>query len=247
MLVWMHVLDECRVRSAHEGSDRDPSRGDLAGRRRHPRAARRGRRSHRHLHRRRDRLRGVRPCAAQAQTRGVRPGPALTRALPRPRPGVPAGERRAPDGDRAELPGTREAGRRRHDPDRAELLPGPRDRRGAEAGRRAAQRRSGRRCRCDGRPRPRPIPSMTAVVAALVPVVVAAALLVAGLVLLVTRQVATALPVLLDLLLAAGLLRLSATASWQAIASAAAIVLLRKLVALGLAAARRARAEPASA
>jgi hypothetical protein len=88
---------------------------------------------------------------------------------------------------------------------------------------------------------------MTAVVAALVPVVLAAALLVAGLVLLVTRQVATALPVLLDLLLAAGLLRLSATASWQAIASAAAIVLIRKLVTLGLAAARRARAEPASA
>ena len=88
---------------------------------------------------------------------------------------------------------------------------------------------------------------MTAVVAGLVPAVIAAALLVAALVLLVTRKVAAALPVLLDLLLAAGLLRLSATASWQAIASAAGIVVVRKLATLGIAAARRARAEPASA
>ena len=88
---------------------------------------------------------------------------------------------------------------------------------------------------------------MTELVAALVPVVVAAALLVAGLVLLATRQVAVALPVLLDLLLVAGLLRLSATGSWQAIASAAAIVVVRKLATLGIGAARRARAEPASA
>ena len=88
---------------------------------------------------------------------------------------------------------------------------------------------------------------MTAVVAGLVPLVVAAALLVSGLVLLVTRRVGVSLPVLLDLLLTAGLLRLSASASWQAIASAAAIVVVRKLATLGIAAARRARAEPASA
>ena len=68
---------------------------------------------------------------------------------------------------------------------------------------------------------------MTAVVAGLVPLVVSAALLVSGLVLLVTRRVGVALPVLLDLLLTAGLLRLSASASWQAIASAAAIVVVR--------------------
>src|SRR5918912_785974 len=89
--------------------------------------------------------------------------------------------------------------------------------------------------------------SLSALVAALVPVVVAAALAVSALTLLSTRRIATALPVLLDLLLAAGLLRLSATASWQAIASAAAIVVIRKLATLGIGAARRARAQPAAA
>jgi hypothetical protein len=88
---------------------------------------------------------------------------------------------------------------------------------------------------------------LSALVTALVPVVVAAALAVSALTLLSTRRIATALPVLLDLLLAAGLLRLSATASWQAIASAAAIVLIRKLATLGITAARKARAAPASA
>jgi hypothetical protein len=86
----------------------------------------------------------------------------------------------------------------------------------------------------------------SALVAALVPVVVAAGLALSALTLLSTRRMTTALPVLLDLLLAAGLLRLSATASWQAIASAAAIVLIRKLATLGITAARRARAEPAT-
>jgi hypothetical protein len=89
--------------------------------------------------------------------------------------------------------------------------------------------------------------SLSALVAALVPVVVAAGLALSALTLLSTRRVTTALPVLLDLLLAAGLLRLSATASWQAIASAAAIVVIRKLATLGITAARRARAQPASA
>lgn len=84
-------------------------------------------------------------------------------------------------------------------------------------------------------------------VASLVPLVVAAALLSSGLALLVTRRVGVALPVLLDLLLAAGLMRLSATATWQAIGSAAAIVVIRKLATLGIAAARRARAAPARA
>jgi hypothetical protein len=88
---------------------------------------------------------------------------------------------------------------------------------------------------------------LSALVTAHVPVVVAAALAVSALTLLSTRRIATALPVLLDLLLAAGLLRLSATASWQAIASAAAIVLIRKLATLGITAARKARAAPASA
>ena len=86
----------------------------------------------------------------------------------------------------------------------------------------------------------------SALVAALVPVVVAAGLALSALTLLSTRRMTTALPVLLDLLLAAGLLRLSATASWQAIASAAAIVVIRKLATLGITAAGRARAEPAT-
>ncbi len=86
----------------------------------------------------------------------------------------------------------------------------------------------------------------SALVAALVPVVVAAGLALSALTLLSTRRMTTALPVLLDLLLAAGLLRLSATASWQAIASAAAIVVIRKLATLGITAARRARSEPAT-
>ncbi len=85
---------------------------------------------------------------------------------------------------------------------------------------------------------------MTAVVAAVVPLVVAAALVLSALALVVTRRVGVALPILLDLLLAAGLLRLSATGSWQAIASAAAIVVVRKLATLGIAAGRRARAVP---
>jgi len=64
--------------------------------------------------------------------------------------------------------------------------------------------------------------------------VAAAAVLIGLLVLAVTRSVRTALPVLLDLLLAAGLLRLSADLGWGAIAGAAAIVLIRKLVSFGL-------------
>ena len=91
--------------------------------------------------------------------------------------------------------------------------------------------------------------SLTAMVAAtisaLVPLLVVAGLVLAGFALLTTRRLATALPILLDFLLAAGLVRLGATASWQAIASAAAIVLIRKLASLGIAAARRARAASA--
>ena len=45
-----------------------------------------------------------------------------------------------------------------------------------------------------------------------------------------TRSLAQALPVLLEFLLAAGLLRLSQDQTWRAIATAAAVVGLRKLV-----------------
>ena len=64
---------------------------------------------------------------------------------------------------------------------------------------------------------------------------VTAAALAAGLVaLLATRRPATALPVFLDLLVAAGLLRLVGEPSWQALASAAAILVLRRLIGFGL-------------
>lgn len=48
--------------------------------------------------------------------------------------------------------------------------------------------------------------------------------------LLVTRRISTALPVLLDLLLAAGLLRLGLAEGGRDLAGAAMIVLLRRLV-----------------
>ncbi|WP_432548122.1 hypothetical protein [Kineococcus sp. SYSU DK004] len=62
----------------------------------------------------------------------------------------------------------------------------------------------------------------------------AAALVSAVVVLLSTRRPSAALPVLLDLLTAAGLLRLAADPSWQRIAGAAAIVALRHLLVHGL-------------
>ncbi|GAB3445585.1 hypothetical protein GCM10027517_26760 [Phycicoccus ginsengisoli] len=64
---------------------------------------------------------------------------------------------------------------------------------------------------------------------------VASAGLVAGLAAVcVTRRLLPSLGVFLDLLLAAGLLRLATAGSWQAIAGAAAIVAIRKLAVLGL-------------
>jgi hypothetical protein len=81
-------------------------------------------------------------------------------------------------------------------------------------------------------------------VTAVAPLVVAAALVVSGLVLASARSPATALAVLLDLLLAAGLLRLSADAAPGAIASAALVVVIRKVAGLGLAAGRRRQARP---
>ena len=52
----------------------------------------------------------------------------------------------------------------------------------------------------------------------------------AGVVLGRTRQLGQALPVLLELLMAAGLLRLTSDATWRALATAAAIVGVRTLV-----------------
>jgi hypothetical protein len=61
--------------------------------------------------------------------------------------------------------------------------------------------------------------------------VTGAALLAAAVVLATTRQVRQALPVLLDLLTAAGLLRLAGTPSWTALLVTATIIALRHLLA----------------
>jgi hypothetical protein len=65
--------------------------------------------------------------------------------------------------------------------------------------------------------------------------VISAAALVAGvLALVVTRRPGVGLSVLLDFLLAAGLLRLVGEPTWRSIASAAALVALRRLLGVGL-------------
>jgi hypothetical protein len=74
---------------------------------------------------------------------------------------------------------------------------------------------------------------------------VGALALVAGAVTLAaTRRPALALGVLLDLLLAAGLLRLAAEPTWTSLATAAAVVLLRRLIGVGLRAGSRALSPP---
>lgn len=60
-----------------------------------------------------------------------------------------------------------------------------------------------------------------------------------------TRRALPALAVLLDLLLAAGLLRLLGEPDWQAIVTAAAIVAIRRLLAAALRSDVRARGGPA--
>ena len=75
----------------------------------------------------------------------------------------------------------------------------------------------------------------------LLAMVVTVLALVAGTVTLVsTRRPALALGVLLEMLLAAGLLRLAAEPTWTALGTAAAIVLLRRLIGAGLRAGGRA-------
>jgi len=68
----------------------------------------------------------------------------------------------------------------------------------------------------------------------------AAALLAGALALASTRRPALALSVLLDLLLAAGLLRLVGDPGWRTILTAASIVVLRRLIGVGLRAGGRA-------
>ncbi len=74
-------------------------------------------------------------------------------------------------------------------------------------------------------------------------VVTAAGLVAAVLVLVATRRPRFALSVLLDFLLAAGLLRLTGRPDWGALASTAAVVAVRRLVGVGLRAGR-ASADP---
>ncbi len=70
---------------------------------------------------------------------------------------------------------------------------------------------------------------------AAVPSALTGAALVAGVIaLMATRRPAVALAVFLDLLLAAGLLRLTGEPDWRAIAGAAALVALRRLLSWGL-------------
>ena len=88
---------------------------------------------------------------------------------------------------------------------------------------------------------------MSAVVTTAAPLLAAAAVVVAALVLVATREVTVAFPVLLDLLLAAGLLRLSAGAPWTAIVSAALIVVVRRLAATGIRRAVTSRRGPVAA
>ena len=64
--------------------------------------------------------------------------------------------------------------------------------------------------------------------------IAAAALLAGALALARARRPALALAVFLDLLLAAGLLRLAGDPGWQAIATAAAVVAVRRLIGVGL-------------
>ncbi len=70
--------------------------------------------------------------------------------------------------------------------------------------------------------------------------VTALALVAGAVALAATRRPALALGVLLDLLLAAGLLRLAAEPTWASLATAAAVVLLRRLIGAGLRAGGRA-------
>ncbi len=75
---------------------------------------------------------------------------------------------------------------------------------------------------------------MTEAVAVAAPAVAVGGVIIGMCALVVTRDLGAALPITLDFLMAAGLLRLATTQTWQAIATAAAILLIRKVVSLGL-------------
>jgi hypothetical protein len=72
------------------------------------------------------------------------------------------------------------------------------------------------------------------VISAAASLITAAGVLVAIWAAVLTRNVRQGFPLALDLWMAAGLLRLSDESDWRHIAAAAAIVLIRKLVAVAL-------------
>lgn len=76
--------------------------------------------------------------------------------------------------------------------------------------------------------------ALDAVAGALALLVAATALLAGAMALVVTHRPGLALSVCLDLLLAAGLLRLVGEPSWRAITTAATVVAIRRLVSIGL-------------
>ena len=75
---------------------------------------------------------------------------------------------------------------------------------------------------------------MTAAIGAAALATIAAAILAGALVLLRTRSLRQALPVLLDLLTAAGLLRLAVAPTWSGLAVTAIVIVLRRLVTAGI-------------
>ncbi|MGY2066091.1 hypothetical protein [Blastococcus sp. SYSU DS0619] len=76
--------------------------------------------------------------------------------------------------------------------------------------------------------------TLAAVTGAAAQLVAGAAVVSALVALAATRRPALALGILLDLLVAAGLLRLAGDPGWQAIATAAVVIALRHLVGYGL-------------
>ncbi len=80
---------------------------------------------------------------------------------------------------------------------------------------------------------------MNAVLAGIATVIASAAVLTAALVFARSRDPLLAVKVLLDLLLAAGLVRLATDPTWSQLATAAAVVAIRKVTTLGLVRARR--------
>ena len=88
---------------------------------------------------------------------------------------------------------------------------------------------------------------MTVVVGTAALAVTAAGVVAAAVTLAATRRPLLAITVLLDFLLAAGLLRLTGHPGWPVLAGAAAVVVLRRLVGYGLRAGSPVRArDPAS-